>query len=122
MYKTEDAESAARLGSTLPQPKGYRILVKPLTIKDKTDGGIYRPDDLIAKEEVAAVVALVVRLGPDCYKDKKRFSEPWCKEGDFITFRPYSGTRMKILGHEFRIIYDDTVESVVEDPRGIERV
>ena len=36
-------------------------------------------------------------------------------------FRPYSGTRMKIYGKEFRLINDDTVEAVVEDPTGVVR-
>ena len=62
-------------------------------------------------------------MGPDCYKDEKRFpSGPWCKTGDFILARPNSGTRLKIHNREFRIINDDSVEGVVQDPRGISRV
>jgi co-chaperonin GroES (HSP10) len=38
-----------------------------------------------------------------------------------VLVRPYSGTRVVIHGREFRIINDDTVEAVVEDPRGIRR-
>ena len=64
----------------------------------------------------------VLKLGPDCYKDEKRFpSGPWCKEGDFIITRPMAGSRIKIHGREFRMINDDAVEGVVEDPRGITR-
>jgi co-chaperonin GroES (HSP10) len=67
-------------------------------------------------------VLFVVKMGPDCYKDKERFlSGPWCKQGDFILVRPHAGTRVKIHGREFRIINDDAVEGVVEDPRGISR-
>ena len=55
-------------------------------------------------------------------RDDKRFPNgPWCKVGDFILARPNSGTRLKIHGREFRIINDDSVEAVVEDPRGISR-
>jgi co-chaperonin GroES (HSP10) len=55
--------------------------------------------------------------------DKARFPNgPWCKEGDFILARPNSGTRLKIHGREFRLINDDSVEGVVQDPRGITRV
>ena len=62
-------------------------------------------------------------MGPDCYKDEKRFpTGPWCKEGDFVLMRSYSGTRIKIHGKEFRLINDDTPEAVVQDPRGIKRV
>ena len=57
------------------------------------------------------------------YSDKARFPNgPWCKVGDFILARPNSGTRLKIHGREFRLINDDSVEGIVEDPRGITRV
>jgi co-chaperonin GroES (HSP10) len=71
---------------------------------------------------VLTSVLFVVKLGPDAYKDEARFpSGPSCKEGDFVIVRPNSGTRLKIHGREFRIINDDSVEAVVEDPRGITR-
>jgi co-chaperonin GroES (HSP10) len=61
-------------------------------------------------------------MGPDAYRDEKRFpSGPWCKKGDFILVRPNTGTRLDIHGREFRIINDDSVEGVVDDPRGIRR-
>jgi hypothetical protein len=73
-------------------------------------------------EERLTTVLFVMKLGPDCYKDASRFpSGPWCKERDFVLVRPNSGTRLLIHGQEFRIINDDTVEGVVEDPRGISR-
>jgi len=76
----------------------------------------------IWREEMLTPVLFVVKLGPDAYKDEKRFpSGPSCKEGDFVIVRPNSGTRLKIHGREFRIINDDSIEAVVEDPRGITR-
>jgi co-chaperonin GroES (HSP10) len=63
-----------------------------------------------------------LKMGPDCYKDDRRFpSGAWCKVGDWVVFRAYSGTRMKMYGQEFRLINDDTVEAVVEDPTGVVR-
>jgi hypothetical protein len=74
-------------------------------------------------EQILATVFFVIKMGPDCYKDAKRFPNgPWCKEGDFILARPNTGTRLKIHGREFRLINDDVVEAVVDDPRGISRV
>ena len=73
-------------------------------------------------EEALTTVLFVVALGPDCYKDEKRFpSGAWCKEGDFILVRPHAGSKLVIHGREFRIINDDTVEAVVDEPRGIKR-
>ena len=61
-------------------------------------------------------------LGPDAYEDKEKFpSGPWCREGDFIIMRPYSGTRMYIDGEEFRMLNDDSIDGVVADPRGFSR-
>jgi co-chaperonin GroES (HSP10) len=67
-------------------------------------------------------VLFVVDMGPDCYKDPERYpTGPWCKKGDFVLVRPNAGTRLVIHDREFRIINDDSVEAVVEDPRGIKR-
>jgi co-chaperonin GroES (HSP10) len=106
----------------LPDPSGYRILCALPDIEEKTEGGIIKADITLQHEELLTVTLFVMKLGPDCYKDEKRFpSGPWCKEGDFILVRPHAGTRVKIHGREFRILNDDAVEAVVEDPRGIKR-
>jgi co-chaperonin GroES (HSP10) len=107
----------------LPEPSGYRILCAIPEIEEKYDSGIIKADSTMHYEEVLSTVFFVVKMGPDCYKDPARFpSGAWCKVGDFILARPNSGTRLKIHGREFRIINDDSVEGVVEDPRGIKRV
>ena len=107
----------------LPEPSGYRILVAIPEIDEKYESGIVKADSTMHFEEVLSTVFFVVKMGPDCYKDPSRFpTGPWCKVGDFILARPNSGTRLKIHGREFRIINDDSVEGIVEDPRGITRV
>jgi len=118
-----EESSEAEKAKQLPEPSGYHILIGIPESEEKTDGGILKARQTIEIEETATIVGFVLKLGPDCYQDKKRFpSGPWCKEGDFILMRSYSGTRISIHGKEFRIINDDTVEAVVEDPRGISRV
>jgi co-chaperonin GroES (HSP10) len=115
-------DTAERKAKQLPDPSGYRILCAIPEIEDKFDSGIVKADVTMQHEELLTTVLFVVKLGPDCYKDEKRFpSGPWCKEGDFVLVRPHAGTRLKIHGREFRIINDDSVEGVVEDPRGISR-
>jgi co-chaperonin GroES (HSP10) len=109
-------------GRQLPKPSGFHILCAIPDIEDKFDNGIVKADVTMQHEEILTTVLFVVALGPDAYKDEKRFpSGPWCKEGDFIIVRSNSGTRLDIHGREFRIINDDTVEGVVDDPRGIRR-
>ena len=64
----------------------------------------------------------VVAMGPDCYTDTNKFpTGPWCKVGDFVITRPYAGSRLDIFGTEMRLINDDNVEAVVENPIGIRR-
>ncbi len=106
----------------IPEPSGYKLLIKPLEVKEKTDSGIYMPDALKNAEQTASVLGFVVKAGPDAYQDESKFPNgPYCKEGDFVIFRSYSGTRFKIDKDEFRLINDDTVEAVVDDPRGYSR-
>jgi co-chaperonin GroES (HSP10) len=106
----------------LPKPSGYRILCAIPDVEKEFDSGIIKADETVHYEEVLTTVLFVVSLGPDCYADPERFSSgPWCKEGDFILVRPNSGSRLIIHGKEFRLINDDSVEAVVEDPRGIRR-
>lgn len=115
----KNAEEKAR---QLPKPSGYKILCAIPEQDKEYDGGIIKADETIRNEETLTTVLFVVDLGPDCYKDEKRFpSGPWCKKGDFVLVRPHSGTRLVIHDREFRIINDDTVEGVVEDPRGVRR-
>lgn len=112
-----------RKARQLPDPAGYRILCALPEVDEKTEGGIYKSDMTKQFEELTTPVLFVLKMGPDAFKDEKRFpSGAWCKEGDFILTRPHAGSRVKIHGREFRIINDDSVEAVVEDPRGISRV
>jgi co-chaperonin GroES (HSP10) len=106
----------------IPTPSTYHILCVLPDIDDEYESGIVKASQTVHYEEVLSPVLFVIELGPDCYKDTSRFpSGPSCKKGDFVVVRPNSGTRIKIHGKEFRIINDDTVEAVVQDPRGISR-
>lgn len=118
-----DAPGDAVKARQLPRATGYKIVCAVPPSDDKFD------DSVIVKagisktiEEQTTVVLFVVEIGPDAYKDPAKFpSGPWCKVGDFVLVRAYSGTRVKIHGREFRIINDDQVDATVEDPRGYAR-
>jgi len=121
MYTANKVEDE-QLKAKLPEPSGYRLLIAVPEISEKNEGGVFMPEQLKKAEETASIVGFVVKAGPEAYSDTNKFpSGPWCKEGDFVIFRSYSGTRFKVLGKEFRLINDDTVEAVVEDPRGYSR-
>jgi co-chaperonin GroES (HSP10) len=106
----------------LPKPSGYRILCAIPEVEKEHKGGILKAKETLHIEEMLTTVLFVVDLGPDCYKDESRYPNgAWCKKGDFILVRPNAGSRLVIHGREFRIINDDSVEAVVDDPRGIKR-
>lgn len=110
-------------GRMLPKAPGWKLVCAVPEISDKFENSdLIKPEAQKRVEEYTTVVLFVVSVGPDAYKDTTKFpSGPWCKEGDFILARAYSGTRVKIHGREFRIINDDQVDAVVQDPRGITR-
>ena len=119
-----DATEVER-AAQLPRPVGYHILCAiPEAEKtfEESEIGLVKADETMRIEEVLTTVLFVVDMGPDCYADKARFPNgPWCEKGDFILVRPNSGSRLLIHGREFRLINDDVVEAVVQDPRGIKR-
>lgn len=116
--------SAEEKARQVPDPATYHILcVLPEIEEEYGDTGLVKAGQTMHYEELLSPVLFVVKLGPDAFKDEKRFpSGPSCKQGDFVLVRPNTGTRIKIHGKEFRIINDDSVEAVVQDPRGITRL
>jgi co-chaperonin GroES (HSP10) len=115
-------KKAEEKAKQLPKPSGYRILCAIPDAEKEYDSGILKADETLRYDELLTTVLFVVDLGPDCYKDESRFpTGPWCKKGDFVLVRPNAGTRLVIHDREFRIINDDSVEGIVDDPRGIKR-
>lgn len=116
-------EDEARAATQMPKPVGFKMLIGLPTIDNKYDSGIIKAGSVVRNDEIATVVGFVLDMGADCYQDKTRFpSGPLCKKGDFVLLRAYSGTRFKLHDVELRLVNDDAVEAVVEDPRGFSRV
>lgn len=107
----------------IPDPATYHLLCMLPEAKEEYEGGLIKASQTMQYEELLSPVLFVAKMGPDAFKDEKRFpSGPSCKVGDFIIVRPNTGTRMKIHGTEWRLINDDSVEAVIQDPRGVQRV
>jgi|TARA_R110002020_G_scaffold160704_2_gene345236 chaperonin GroES len=103
----------------MPKPTGWRILLLPYMGKRVTDGGIVLTDSQIEREQVATVCGYVLAVGPDAYKDANRYERPWCKEGDWIIFGRYAGSRFRIEGGEVRLLNDDEVLATITNPDDI---
>ena len=104
----------------IPQPTGFRIVLFPLKLENKTSAGIHLTDDTIEQSQISTNVCKVLKIGPDAYKDKTRFPNgAWCKENDWVLITRYAGSRIRIEGGELRIINDDEILAVLDDPRDI---
>ena len=106
--------------SKLPKPTGWRMLVLPFKMKEKTKGGIIIAETSLERQQVASQCGLVLRMGPDCYTDNERYPDgPWCKEKDWVIFARYAGSRIKIEGGEVRMLNDDEILATVDNPEDI---
>ena len=104
----------------LPQPTGWRLLILPFKMNDKTKGGIYLGESTLEKQQVASQCGNVLAVGPDAYGDKERFPDgPWCKVGDWVMFARYAGSRIKIEGGEVRLLNDDEDLATIKNPEDI---
>ena len=106
--------------SSLPNPTGWRIMVLPFQPKVKTKGGILLAEAALERQQIGTVCGLVLGMGADCYRDKKRYPEgPWCKKGEWVVFARYAGSRLKIEGGEIRILNEDEILATIQDPEMI---
>lgn len=119
LLNTNQEEKAKQV----PDPVTYHILCVLPDAEKEYEGGLLKASQTMQFEELLSPVLFVAKIGPDAFKDKKRFpSGPSCKEGDFVLVRPNTGTRIKIHGQEMRLINDDSIQAVVQDPRGVQRL
>ena len=120
VFTPERLQEDSSLQEKLPVPTGYRILMLPFVPGKVTRGGIHLAKQTVDKERLATVVGYVVKLGPDAYKDDRKFPEgPWCQEGDWVIFGRYAGARIQIEGGDLRLLNDDEILAVINDPEDI---
>ena len=104
----------------MPGPTGWRVMILPYRGKNQTAGGVLLPDQVVDSSQLATVVGYVLKMGPLCYKDSAKFPDgPWCKEGDWVIFARYAGSRFRIDGGEVRILNDDEIIATILDPDDI---
>ena len=115
-----NSKQITKESTKLPQPTGWRILILPFKMGEKTKGGILMGQDTLEKQQVASQCGNVLAMGPDCYRDKNRYKQgPWCKVGDWVMFARYAGSRIKIEGGEVRLLNDDEILATIKNPEDI---
>jgi len=118
--KKSEPKKEKNITSLLPKPTGWRILVLPFKMDEKTKGGVILNESTLEKRQVGSQVGNVLAMGPEAYKGKRfEHSGPWCKKGDWVVFARYAGSRIQIEGGEVRLLNDDEVLATVEDPTDI---
>ena len=117
-FNPEKLEQAVR--DRIPTPTGWRIAVLPYRGAEKTKGGIVLSEETQKKTQLATNCGYVLKTGDLAYADQSKFPNgPWCKEGDWIIFGRYAGSRLQIDGGEIRILNDDEIIGVVNSPDDI---
>lgn len=120
--QTEVQLTEEEVEAQLPKPVGYMVLVALPKVEEAYESGIIKSDRTKHEEYILSTMGAVIDMGAEAYCDKERFPNgPWCKVGDFVMFRPNTGTRFKVNGAEYRLMNDDSIQAVVADPRGIVR-
>jgi len=105
-----------------PRPVGYQLLLMPVKLNEKTSGGIIIPETSRSVEDIAGICFYVVDMGSEAYQRQvEKGYEPYCDVGDFVVIHAYTGTRVDVSGEEYRLVNDDSIKAVVEDPRGVRR-
>ena len=119
-YKSEPEKEVTKETTKLPMPTGWRMLILPFRMKEKTDGGILLGNETIDRQQVASQCGNVIAMGDACYLDKERYPNgPWCKVGDWVVFARYAGSRIEIEGGEVRLLNEDEILATVQDPTDI---
>ena len=120
LKKSESQKEITKEKDKLPQPTGWRMLVLPFRMNEKSKGGVLFGTETIDKQQVASQCGNVLAMGSECYKDKERYpTGPWCKVGDWVVFARYAGSRIEIDGGEVRLLNEDEILATVKNPEDI---
>ena len=119
----EEIKTQEELEASIPKPVGYRVLIALPNVEETFgDSGLVKASSTVREEYILSTVGVVLDMGAEAYSDKERFpTGPWCKVGDHVMFRANTGTRFKVNGQDFRLMNDDSIEAVVDDPRAVSR-
>lgn len=107
--------------AVLPRIPGFHILVRPVSVKKETKGGIILPDSTVSDISYLTTVGKVLALGETAYDDEEKFPKgPWCSVGDYVCYGKHSGQKFFYKGVRLILLFDDQISMVVEDPKELD--
>jgi len=118
---SDEEEVKALDGKELPDLPGYHVLVRPVSIRQKTKGGIFLPDK--TKDDIAYLTTIgkVLKLGKLAYNEKDKYPfGAWCKEGDYVCYGKHSGQKFVYKGVRLLLLFDDQIIMRVENPKDLD--
>ena len=105
----------------LPELPGFHVLVRPVSVKSQTKGGILLPDSTKDDISYLTTVGKVVALGNLAYLDKDKFpAGAWCNIGDYVCYGKHAGTKLFYKGVRLILLFDDQITMRVEDPKDLD--
>ena len=116
MWITEDEDE--RTPDVLPELPGFHVLVRPVSIKEKTKGGILLPNSTKDDMSYLTTIGEVIKIGDLAYNDNEKFPKgPWCQLGDYICYAKHAGQKIQYKNIKMILLYDDQVIMKVQDPK-----
>ncbi len=109
----------------LPEAVGWRVLIEPIEVEEKTKGGLFLPEEAKKAKEYLRYIGRVVTMGPLCYKHAKfEGGEPWCQVGDWVAYGQYAGQEVVVRTEDgsrvkLKIVNDDEILSKIPNPEAV---
>jgi chaperonin GroES len=92
------------------RPLHDRVVVERVTAEEKTAGGIIIPDSAQEKPQQGKIIA----VGPGGRDEAGKLIPIDLKAGDLVLFGKWSGTEVKIDGHDYLIMKESDIMGVLD--------
>src|SRR6476661_8623012 len=92
------------------RPLHDRVVVERVTAEEKTAGGIIIPDTAKEKPQQGKIIA----VGPGGRDENGKLIPMDVKAGDHVLFGKWSGTEVKIDGHDYLIMKESDIMGVLD--------
>lgn len=106
--------TAAKVMELPVAPQTMRLLIRLAAPREKTAGGIVKPDSAVQRDMLSSLSGEVVAMGPLCFTDPFYQGKRSCEIGDQVLFTFHAGHRFRWRGDEYRILCDQDILGVTE--------